>query len=659
MTPDLRPSFRRYLESETGDLESDSLEFLRAHPSLLVDIDSLLRSPDADPPSPPGYALEMEIARGGMGRIYLAHSTLEGERVALKFALANDADSNARLLEEGRTLRHLRHPGLVRYRDHGTIDGLAWLAMDWIEGKTLADWIEERRDLARIPLEQLRTCMGWFRELAEALHVLHTHGIVHRDIKPANILLRDDGPPCLVDFGLARQKDHPWDLKRDTSGNILELSKTPAASPNEIEVRNTLQKGAISACIYRDGKLLAKKTSVAPAQKAVFEFKPTNDPSPGSVEVFALGDLLRVHHRLLKYRLTDVATVECILPREQKVLANRRRRRISTESVRDRSEGRTREHDSTAGQEDLRRELLQTIAEEVSTTTYDDFKSTYGPPAQYTFDASWKVQRQSGDKPARSDRNRWARVLVDHAIGRAEDRVRELRTVSVTEEDETSERRVIDNRASSEALIAIHRWVAKLYRLEVRGSAPSEGSPGCRSLPHRAPNTAVGIEVTSVPTDELLAQWKVKAYRAIVSAARRQRHQRDREIRKMIEADDPVALVRRMRESIRVQCTDVLLQRDGGPGSFPEDPPRSKATNEAIEARDRTFLTASFEWSEMSYDISGRLEGFAAWDGLPDVVGHAAGTFLAFVTAARAEVLVPIRPERTLTMLYYLRSGTL
>lgn len=74
---------------------------------------------------------------------------------------------------------------------------------------------------------------------------------------------------------LAATNGQAFEVIRDTSGDVLQLAATPAASASEVEVRNSLQAGAISSCIYRDGKLMARKTAVAPGQKAIFEFKPT------------------------------------------------------------------------------------------------------------------------------------------------------------------------------------------------------------------------------------------------------------------------------------------------------------------------------------------------------------------------------------------------
>ena len=65
-----------------------------------------------------------------------------------------------------------------------------------------------------------------------------------------------------------------YDMVKDNSGDVLQLSKTDATDPNEVEVRNDLEQGAISACIFKDNKLLAIKTNMAPGQKAVFQFHP-------------------------------------------------------------------------------------------------------------------------------------------------------------------------------------------------------------------------------------------------------------------------------------------------------------------------------------------------------------------------------------------------
>ena len=73
---------------------------------------------------------------------------------------------------------------------------------------------------------------------------------------------------------LVASKGEAFEMIKDSSGDILRMSSTPAASTNEVEIRNNLASGAINANCYRDGKLFAAKTGLAPGQKAVFEFQP-------------------------------------------------------------------------------------------------------------------------------------------------------------------------------------------------------------------------------------------------------------------------------------------------------------------------------------------------------------------------------------------------
>ncbi len=73
---------------------------------------------------------------------------------------------------------------------------------------------------------------------------------------------------------LAAYYGQAFEMVRDTSGDVLRLADTPAASPDQVEIRNGLQAGSIDGNVYRDGRLLAKKSAIAPGQKSLFEFKP-------------------------------------------------------------------------------------------------------------------------------------------------------------------------------------------------------------------------------------------------------------------------------------------------------------------------------------------------------------------------------------------------
>lgn len=103
-----------------------------------------------------------------------------------------------------------------------------------------------------------------------------------------------------------------WEMALDTSGDVLQLSQMPSRSPEEVEVYNSLNRGAISACIYRDGKLLALKTNVSPGQKAVFKFFPkifigvVSEIEEGDVMDSAIISNINTEVNLLGVRSADI-----------------------------------------------------------------------------------------------------------------------------------------------------------------------------------------------------------------------------------------------------------------------------------------------------------------------------------------------------------------
>jgi tetratricopeptide (TPR) repeat protein len=148
-----------------------------------------------------GYRLVRELARGGMGVVYHAHSLSLDRPVALKVmrdALAPDPEDVERFLLEARAAARLRHPGIVGVHEVGQDEGRWFIAMDLVEGESL-----KARVLRDGPLparEAAKVALG----LARALAYAHERSILHRDVKPANVLLGEDGAPLLTDFGLAK-----------------------------------------------------------------------------------------------------------------------------------------------------------------------------------------------------------------------------------------------------------------------------------------------------------------------------------------------------------------------------------------------------------------------------------------------------------------------
>jgi hypothetical protein len=197
------------------------------------------------------YELVRELGRGGMALVWLARDSELRRPVALKVlrpGLALEAAHVDRFRREALAIARLRHPSVVQIHDVGGERGFHWLAMEYVEGPSLARVLEalgpaqarrfDADELARaagIPslargrasLEQALATL--FESVARALQAAHEHGIVHRDVKPSNILLRKDGTPVVVDFGLAKSDGDPaLSLTGDTLGTPYYMSPEQA-----------------------------------------------------------------------------------------------------------------------------------------------------------------------------------------------------------------------------------------------------------------------------------------------------------------------------------------------------------------------------------------------------------------------------------------------
>jgi predicted Ser/Thr protein kinase len=145
------------------------------------------------------YVVERELARGGMGAVYRARRSQDNAVVALKVLHAGAGatdEQRERFRREGELAARLTHPGIVRVHAAGSISWLNYIAMDLVDGESLA---AHAGRLA--PLEAARL----LAEVARAIEYAHAHGVVHRDLKPGNVLVRRDDRRALVtDFGIAR-----------------------------------------------------------------------------------------------------------------------------------------------------------------------------------------------------------------------------------------------------------------------------------------------------------------------------------------------------------------------------------------------------------------------------------------------------------------------
>src|SRR6201988_1907477 len=146
------------------------------------------------------YEICSPLGAGGMGEVYLAEDTKLDRKVALKILPAEGAsqhDRMRRFVQEAKAAAALNHPNIAHVYEIGESDGVHFITMEFIDGRTLRALIhEEVIDLPKL--------LGYLQHVADGLSKAHRAGIVHRDLKPDNIMVTRDGHAKILDFGLAK-----------------------------------------------------------------------------------------------------------------------------------------------------------------------------------------------------------------------------------------------------------------------------------------------------------------------------------------------------------------------------------------------------------------------------------------------------------------------
>jgi len=162
------------------------------------------------------------LGAGGMGVVYRADDTRLGRAVALKFLLPHrnlDASAKARFLREARAAAVLDHPNICTVYEVGTSDdGRLFMALALYNGETL------RARLSREGPVSVHETIEIARQIAAGLQAAHAAGIIHRDLKPANIMLVRDGTVRILDFGLAKARDHTLSTTSVRLGTVSYMS---------------------------------------------------------------------------------------------------------------------------------------------------------------------------------------------------------------------------------------------------------------------------------------------------------------------------------------------------------------------------------------------------------------------------------------------------
>ncbi len=145
------------------------------------------------------YRIVRKIGSGGMADVWLADDTHLQRRVALKVLhgrFAQDREFIERFRREAEAAAGLQHPNVVAVFDRGEVDGTYYIAMQYLEGRSLKELID-----AGLSPEQ---AVGLIRQVLEGARFAHRHGVVHRDLKPQNVIVDAEGKATVTDFGIAR-----------------------------------------------------------------------------------------------------------------------------------------------------------------------------------------------------------------------------------------------------------------------------------------------------------------------------------------------------------------------------------------------------------------------------------------------------------------------
>jgi eukaryotic-like serine/threonine-protein kinase len=215
------------------------------------------REAEASAPIGPGssigrYLVLREVGAGGMGRVYLAFDPELDRKVAIKLLRTDlrsvSADElRVRLMREAQAMARVSHPNIVNVYDVGTAGSQVFVAMEFITGRTVRQWLKEKP-------RSWREVLGVFVQAGKGLAAAHAAGVVHRDFKPDNVIIGNDERVRVLDFGLARPAE-------------LLSAETAAKGAKELEA------GLLDVPLTRSGTIIGTPQYMAPEQ---FRFEPAD-----------------------------------------------------------------------------------------------------------------------------------------------------------------------------------------------------------------------------------------------------------------------------------------------------------------------------------------------------------------------------------------------
>lgn len=177
------------------------------------------------------YKIESLLNQGGMSLLYLGLHPKSAEPIALKVLLPKylkNKEISARFLNEAKIIESTHHPNIVKLYDVGEWEKGLYIAMEFIRGVSLRQFIQKKSFSLKRALEIIL-------EVAHALSHLHSHGVIHRDLKPENILITENGSIKLIDFGIAQLQDEvDKNLAQKRMGTPFYMSPEQLENPNKV-----------------------------------------------------------------------------------------------------------------------------------------------------------------------------------------------------------------------------------------------------------------------------------------------------------------------------------------------------------------------------------------------------------------------------------------
>ena len=228
-------------------LSDDKLNYLR----------SVVTEPDF---SATKYTFVKELARGGMGTVYLAEDRELDRLLAIKVLNTPDVteDLRNRMVREAQIIARLEHPGIVPVHDVGTLpDGRIYYAMKFVRGSRLDEYAAQGA--------ALRDRLRKFQAVCDAVAFAHAHGVIHRDLKPQNIMIGSFGEVLVLDWGVAKVRDHPREIEGTVIGTRDYMSPEQARGEvDQLDERSDIYSlGAVLSFLLKD------QPGVSKAAKAV------------------------------------------------------------------------------------------------------------------------------------------------------------------------------------------------------------------------------------------------------------------------------------------------------------------------------------------------------------------------------------------------------